>query len=122
MSDKEKEIFKKDIEIALVKKWWPLVLFICGVVTFAINGTHWFDNNIARKSDTDKIMIKVDDLAKQIANMEKIYVSSDQALSAHRGIHKRIDSLGRVVSLQRRGALTARRRPDGTIEWRDYAN
>ncbi len=113
MSEKEQEVFKKDIEIALVKKWWPLCLFICSAVTLAINGTHWFDNNVATKSDIQRIELKLNEINSSLVN----YAQSNEAV--HATLHRRIDSLGRIVSVTHAGYMTQFKRKDGSIGWKD---
>jgi hypothetical protein len=123
MSDKEKQEFKKDIEIALVKKWWPFVAGVFGAMVFAVTFTWWVAHNIATTSDTDKIMTKVEDINKQLANMGKDYVTTPVAYNAHKVIHNRIDSLGRVVANRRATtAVTAHRDKFGNVTYRPYIN
>ena len=116
MSADEKEVFKKDIEIALVKKWWPLVTFMFFFGLFIMRGTNWFDNNVATKTDIERIETKLN----QINNSLVTYASSNEAV--HATLHRRIDSLGHIVSLSHRSALTARRDKYGNVTFQPYSS
>ena len=101
MSDTEREVFKKDIEIAIIKKWWPLAAFMFAFGMFAVKGTNWFDNNIATKADVQRIEKSLDDIKTTMVSYNQNNESFH--LSLHNGIttNKRsIDSLSKITALK----------------------
>ncbi len=99
MSAEEKEVFKKDIEIAIIKKWWPLAAFMFAFGMFAVKGTNWFDNNIATKSDVQRIENTLSEIKATIASYNQ--TNENTHFSLHNGITTNkhsIDSLGKIVA------------------------
>ena len=122
MSDVEREVFKKDIEIALVKKWWPLAAFMFAFGMFAVKGTNWFDNNIATKQDVQELKAEIKDLKTTMISYaqsnEDVHIKLNGGVLANR--HS-IDSLSRIVAntTHSGGYMTQYKRKDGSIGWRD---
>ncbi len=121
MSDVEKEVFKKDIEIAIIKKWWPLAAFMFAFGMFAVKGTNWFDNNIATKADVERIEKALDDIKSTMVTYnqtnEGVHINLHNGISNNR---RSIDSLGSIVAVTHKGGyMTQFKRKDGSIGWRD---
>jgi hypothetical protein len=67
MGAEEKELFNAMAkELAAIKRWLPIFIFMGTLIGFSITGTRWFDNNIATKPELDKIIVQNEALKKQL--------------------------------------------------------
>jgi len=124
MSDTEKEQFHTMAkEIAIMKRWLPIFLFLGTVIGFSVKGTLWFDSNVAKKSDMQELSAKVSDLKNTMITYAQS--NEDVHIKLHGGVavnRHSIDSLGNLVAEQRKTAVAWYRTPSGSLGFRPYVN
>lgn len=85
MSDTEK-LNRVESEIAIIKRWWPVVAVLFTFGGLLISGTHFFDDNIATKADITAIHRQIDSLRVAIMSLKNDY-----------GIAKNTDTIYRLT-------------------------
>jgi hypothetical protein len=108
MSTEEKNQFDTMAkEMAAIKRWLPIFIFLGTLIGLAITSTSWFDNNIARKADTDGIRKEVHELKGDVEDLKssltgfKTITTYSQAKT-----NIRIDSIRDVVKVIKRRLFT----------------
>lgn len=70
MPPEQKETFDKFAkDISFIRRWWPVALVLWAVVTFIVKGTLFVNNDLAKKSDIDKLSKDVISLTVQVKTM-----------------------------------------------------
>ena len=89
-------------EMAAIKRWLPIFMFVGAIIGASVQGTHWWDNNVGQKSDTESIKKEQREEQQktrdQIADLKRSldgHIESEKVAKVT--INKRIDSLGHVT-------------------------
>lgn len=97
-ADEKKQFDTMAKEMAAIKRWLPIFLFVGTLIGASITGTSWFDNNIARKADTDSIKKEVHELRNDVVDIKTSLNSyKEKSQGENVKVNNRIDSLDRIV-------------------------
>lgn len=78
--------------------WLPLILGVCALIGLALTVRGIYDNDVAKKSDIDRVSMQVSELSKQMSDMSirfNVFKTGDSITKLH--IKVSADSLAKAV-------------------------